>query len=74
MSKYSSSDKLSDEVGRFLRYLESYIQKPLCIYESIKIIDENVEILGEIYLYTAWNYFFIDYYDYFVLLIFGTVE
>jgi len=74
MKKYSSNDRLSDEVSNFLNDLNWYLQKPVCIYAPETMPDKNIDTLGRIYLYMAWNYFFISYYDYFVLLVFGTVE
>ena len=74
MKQYSSNDALSDEVNKFLDNLNWYLWNPLCIYSPIKMPDKNVHTLGKIYLYEAWNYFFISYHNYLVLLIFGTVE
>jgi len=74
MKRYSSSEKLSDKVKEFLDSLEWYLQKPVCIYASKRMPDKNINVLGKIYCYEAWNYFFISYYDYYVLMIFGTDE
>ena len=74
IKEYSSSDKLSDEVREFLSTLSWHLQESLCIYTPAKMKDKNVGILGKIYLYEAWKYFFISYDEYMVLLIFGTTE
>ncbi|MBR1445401.1 MAG: hypothetical protein IJ583_17915 [Firmicutes bacterium] len=74
IKEYSSNDKLSDEVGKFLDVLRWHLHKPLCVYVPVKMNDKNVNILGKIYLYEAWKYFFISYNEYMVLLILGTVE
>ncbi|MDE5855202.1 MAG: hypothetical protein K2H19_09110, partial [Ruminococcus sp.] len=74
ISAYSSSKEISKKVDEFFKTLNWYLNKPLYVYTPKKMPDKNVNVLGEIYLYIAWNYFFISYYDYFVLFIFGTVE
>ena len=74
ISAYSSSREISEKVDDFFRTLNWYLNKPLYVYLPKKLPDKNVNVLGEIYLYMAWNYFFISYYDYFVLFIFGTIE
>lgn len=74
ISSYSSSKEISEKVDEFFRRLNWYLNKPFYVYTPKKMPDKNVNVLGEIYLYMAWNYFFISYYDYFVLFIFGTVE
>ncbi len=71
---YSSSKEISEKVDDFFRTLNWYLNKPLYVYEPKKLPDKNVNVLGEIYLSMAWHYFFISYYDYFVLFVFGTVE
>ena len=73
MSKYSSNPQMPEKVDEFLQELNWHIQKPLGIYSPMRN-DKNVYILGNIYLYMAWDYFFIEYDDYMVLVIFGTVE
>ena len=74
LKAYCSSDKLSDAVQEFLDDLSWHLQKPLCIYKPKRMPDKNVHTLGEIYLYDAWNYFFISYYDYLILFVIGTNE
>ena len=63
MKQYSSSNKLSNEINKFLAVLNWHLQKPLCIYLPSKMPDKNIHTLGKIYIYDAWNYFFISYYD-----------
>ena len=74
ISAYSSNKEISKKVDEFFKTLNWYLNKPLYVYTPKKMHDKNVNVLGEIYLYMAWNYFFISYCDYFVLFIFGTVE
>ena len=62
LKAYCSRDKLSDAVQEFLDDLSWHLQKPLCIYKPKRMPDKNVHTLGEIYLYDAWNYFFISYF------------
>lgn len=71
---YSSNSNISEEVDEFLHTLCWQLQQPLGVYAPIKLPDKNVDVLGKIYLYLAWKYFFISYNNYVVLLIFGTVE
>ena len=73
MSHNSSNSQMSEKVDEFLQDLEWYLQKPLTIYSPMRN-DKNIDVLGHIYLYMAWSYFFIEYDDYMVLVIFGTVE
>ena len=74
LKAYCSGDKLSDAITEFLNNLNWHLQKPLCIYKPERMPDKNIDILGKTYMYVAWNYFFISYYDYFVLFIIGTDE
>lgn len=74
IKKYSSSNNLKEEVDEFINTLNWQLKKPLGIFEPAQLPDSNVEILGEIYLYFAWNYFFLAYDGYMVMMIFGTVE
>ena len=74
IKKYSSSNNLKEEVDEFIRTLNWQLGKPLGIFESVQLPDSNVQVLGEIYLDLAWNYFFIAYEGYMVMMILGTVE
>ena len=74
LENYCVKEKLSNEADEFLSSLRWYLQEPLGIYVPAHLPDRNIDVLGDIYLYTAWDYFFIDYYDYLVLIIIGTVE
>lgn len=74
ISSFSSGVEISAKVDDFFRTLNWYLNKPLYIYSPKKLPDKNVNVMGGIYLTMAWHYFFISYYDYFVLFIFGTAE
>lgn len=74
IKKYSSSNNLKEEVDEVIKTLNWQLGKPLGIFESVQLPDSNVQVLGEIYLYLAWNYFFIAYEGYMVMMILGTVE
>ncbi|MDE6520742.1 MAG: hypothetical protein K2K91_09875 [Ruminococcus sp.] len=74
ISSFSSSKEISEKVDDFFRTLNWYLNKPLYVYSPKKLPDKNINVLGGIYLSMAWVYFFVSYYDYFVLFIFGTVE
>lgn len=67
----SSSSQVSEVVDYFLDVLKYHMQSPLHIYEPASS-DKNREIIGSNYMAMTWDYFFISYYDYFVLLIFGS--
>ncbi|MDE6781637.1 MAG: hypothetical protein K2J40_09285 [Ruminococcus sp.] len=73
ISCYSSSKDIPEKVGEFFRSLNWYLQKPTGIYVSQSIDNKNIEILGQVYLYMAFEYFFIAYDEWAVLFIFGTV-
>ncbi len=73
--KYSSSPKLKKAVKDFFQNLNWYLQKPLCIYRPCsQYPDKILNILGPVYLYMVFDYFFISYDEYMVLFIFGTTE
>lgn len=74
IASFSSSKEISEKVDDFFRTLNWYLNKPLYVYSPKKLPDKNVNVLGGIYLSMAWVYFFVSYYDYFVLFIFGTVQ
>lgn len=74
LKSFCSDDNLSDAINEFLNDLNWYLQKPLCIYKPERMPDKNIDILGGTYMYVAWNYFFISYYDYLVLFVLGTDE
>lgn len=74
-SRYSGSKDLHEKTDEFLRSLNWYLQKSVCIYVPDKESSTRIyDILGNIYLYMAFEYFFIAFDEYVVLLIFGTVE
>ncbi len=74
ISNYSSKKDVLQGVKEFFTDLNWYLQKPLCIYNPVRLPDHNIDVLGSVYLYMAWDYFFIAYYDYLVLFVLGTVE
>lgn len=74
LESWCQKEKLSECVEEFLRGLQWYLGKPIGIYSPVKMPDKNIDILGQIYLCMAWDYFFIAYNDYLVLIIIGTVE
>lgn len=74
ISAFSSNKEISEKVDDFFRTLNWYLNKPLYVYSPKKLPDKNVNVLGGIYLSMAWHYFFISYYDYFVLFVFGTTQ
>jgi hypothetical protein len=74
LEAYSSNPKLKDSVNEFLSELEWYLGKPLGIYFPVRLNDKNLDILAKIYLYIAYQYFFISYGEYIILLIIGSVE
>ncbi len=74
LESWCQKDNLSEGVKEFLRSLQWYLGKPTGIYSPVKMPDKNIDVLGKIYLYMAWDYFFIAYNDYLVLIIIGTVE
>lgn len=71
---YSSSEYLKESINNFFRDLNWYLQKPLCIYKPSSQCPKTLDILGNIYLYMAWEYFFIAYEEYTILFIFGTID
>jgi len=67
--------KLKKAVKDFFQNLNWYLQKPLCIYRPCsQYPDKILNILGPVYLYMVFDYFFISYDEYMVLFIFGTTE
>lgn len=74
LKAYCTNGKLSEAVTEFLDDLNWHLQKPLCIYKPDRMPDKNIHTIGGMYLYDAWNYFFISYYDYLVLFVLGTDE
>lgn len=77
-SKYSSSsssEDISAKIEGFLSDLNWHLGKPICVYETSEdTFKKNLYVLGQMYLYIAFDYFFIAYDEYVVLFIFGTVE
>ncbi len=73
MEAFSSNQNLKGAVNDFLRSLEWYLGKPDYVYAPIKH-DKNFDILAKMYLYIAYDYFFIFYGEYVVLFIIGTDE
>lgn len=77
-SQYSSSEDIVEKVDKYLSDLRWHLGEPLCICHTIEETEEsfarNLKVLGRIYLYMAFEYFFIVYDEYIVLFIFGTVE
>lgn len=74
IKKYSSGNKIKEEVDHFLAELKFHLDAPIGLYEPVSLQDSNVAVFGEIYLSFAWDYFFIAYKGYVVLMIFGTSE
>ncbi len=74
-SKYSHSKDLQKSVDKFFLSLNWYLQEPTCIYTLSKGISGKVgDVLGDLYMYMAFNYFFVGYDEYAVLFVFGTSE
>ena len=72
---YSSCIDLQKAINEFFDGLNWYLQKPICIYKpSNQCPKQMLDILGHIYLYMAFEYFFIAYNEYIVLFVFGTSE
>ncbi|MCM1315073.1 MAG: hypothetical protein NC205_07800 [Prevotella sp.] len=74
ISQYSSEKDIPEKVGEFFRQLNWYLQEPTGIYVDKSFNHKNVEILGRVYLYMGFKYFFIAYDEWAVLFIVGTVE
>ncbi|MDE6426627.1 MAG: hypothetical protein K2K89_10920 [Ruminococcus sp.] len=74
ISQYSSEKDIPEKVGEFFRQLNWYLQNPTGIYVDKSFDLKNLEILGRVYLYMGFNYFFIAYDEWVVLFIVGTVE
>lgn len=74
IKKYSSGNKIKEEVNHFLALLKFHFDAPIGLYEPVNLQDSNVAVLGELYLSFAWDYFFIAYKGYVVMMIFGTSE
>jgi len=74
-NKTISAQNLHKKIDEFFFELDWYLQKPICIYEPVKeSFFKTRDVLGRIYLYMAFRYFFIAYDSWLVLFIFGTVE
>ena len=74
LSKASKNSDIFKAANKFLRAVNWYLGEPAGLYRPVNMPDKNIGVLGEIYLYTAWNYFFIRYEEYMLLVILGTVE
>lgn len=73
-SVYSSKKNISEKVNEFFSRLNWYLQNPEYIYKPEYDNFQNREILGQLYLWMAFQYFFIAYDEWIVLFIFGTAE
>lgn len=73
-SSYSSAKDITEKVEEFFRCLDFYIQKPTGVYTAKYSNRKNIEILGKVYLWIGFEYFFIAYDEWTVLFIFGTVD
>lgn len=73
-SDYSSKNDISEKVNEFFDNLNWHLQKPISIYTPVKLPDNNINVLGKIYLYMAFRYFFVSYDEWIVLFVFGTSE
>lgn len=72
---HCSSKNLQEAIDEFFGALNWYLQKPVCIYRpGSQCSDHVLDILGRIYLYMAFDYFFIAYDEYMVLFVLGTTE
>ena len=72
---YSCDKNLKEILSQFFLDLNWHLQKPVCIYKpSSQCVKKTLDILGHVYLYMAWEYFFIAYEKYMVLFIFGTID
>ena len=75
-SEYSTKKDIyiSEKVNGFFNDLNWHLQKPISIYTPLRLPDKNINVLGHIYLYMAFYYFFVSYDEWIVLFVFGTVE
>lgn len=73
-SEYSTKKNISEKVNEFFNDLNWHLRKPISIYTPLRLPDKNINVLGRIYLYMAFYYFFVSYDEWIVLFIFGTVE
>ena len=74
-NKTISAQSLHQKIDKFFLSLNWYLREPVCIYEPVKeSFSKTRDVLGQIYLYIAFQYFFIAYDEWLVLFVFGTAE
>jgi len=74
MKTYSSSSALLEEIEEFFSTLRWQLGHPIGIYEPVQMPDENITILSNVYISLAWDYCFIEYDGFVVMVIWGTAE
>ncbi len=74
MKKNSDKKDVGNAVDEFLHNLNWYLGEPIGVYVPVRKSDRNVSVIGNIYLGIAWDYFFIEYNQYFLMIVFGTSE
>lgn len=74
MKKNSDKKDVENAVDEFLHDLKWYLGKPIGVYTPVRKNDKNTDVIADLYLGIAWDYFFIEYNQYFVLIVFGTSE
>ena len=74
MKKNSDKKEIEKAVSEFLCNLKWYLGEPIGVYTPVRKNDKNIEVIADLYLGIAWDYFFIEYNQYFVMIVFGTSE
>lgn len=74
MKKNSDKKEFEKAVSEFLRNLKWHLGEPIGVYTSVRKNDKNIDVIADLYLGIAWDYFFIEYNQYFVMIVFGTSE
>lgn len=74
MKKNSDKKDVENAVDEFLHDLKWYLGMPIGVYTPVRKNDKNTDVIADLYLGIAWDYFFIEYNQYFVLIVFGTSE
>ena len=67
MSKFSTADDLLQRIREFLDDICWHIGDPVCVYAPVRsneMSDDNLTVIGRVYLYMAFEYFFIQYKEY----------
>lgn len=74
MKKNSDKKEIEKAVSEFLRNLKWYLGEPIGVYTPVRKNDKNIDVISDLYLGIACDYFFIEYNQYFVMIVFGTSE